>query len=229
VAPSYISETQSRGPNATSGARNRGSPISHVSSLLPRPYVEPRQHGDSNHRLGPAEIVPASRTSLQTDRGRIASQHDVIIIFFDGPISISVSSTVGWSIITIVPGTPGVTNGTAATRVEAKTKSSRLDESQSGSALHPAAVYFRARIEIACSPRCVRQVRQAFLYSWHAQGLRHPSCATSAELSGKSNQVVVREGLATATPQRIRAGRERHEVARLRITERGRRALVGSP
>jgi hypothetical protein len=29
---------------------------------------------------------------------------------------------VGWSIITIVPGTPGVTNGTAATREEAMAK-----------------------------------------------------------------------------------------------------------
>jgi hypothetical protein len=36
---------------------------------------------------------------------------------------------------------------------------------------------------------------------------------------------IVRAGLATATPQRVKAGRERMEVAVLRITEAGRRAL----
>ena len=36
---------------------------------------------------------------------------------------------------------------------------------------------------------------------------------------------LVRAGLASATPQRVRAGRERMEVAMLRITEAGRRAL----
>jgi hypothetical protein len=34
-----------------------------------------------------------------------------------------------------------------------------------------------------------------------------------------------RAGLATATPQRIRAGREMMEVARVRITDEGRRVL----
>ena len=37
---------------------------------------------------------------------------------------------------------------------------------------------------------------------------------------------LVRAGLATATPQRVKAGRERMEVATLRITEAGRKALV---
>jgi hypothetical protein len=37
-------------------------------------------------------------------------------------------------------------------------------------------------------------------------------------------QIIV-EGLATATPQRTRAGREVLEVATLRITEAGRKAL----
>jgi hypothetical protein len=36
----------------------------------------------------------------------------------------------------------------------------------------------------------------------------------------------VRAGLATATPQRVKAGRERMEVATLRITEAGRRVLA---
>jgi hypothetical protein len=36
---------------------------------------------------------------------------------------------------------------------------------------------------------------------------------------------LVRAWLATATPQRVKAGRERMEIARLRITEAGRRAL----
>jgi hypothetical protein len=36
---------------------------------------------------------------------------------------------------------------------------------------------------------------------------------------------LVRAGLATATPQRVKAGRERMEVATLRITEAGRKAL----
>jgi hypothetical protein len=38
-------------------------------------------------------------------------------------------------------------------------------------------------------------------------------------------QIIV-EGLATATPQRTRAGREVLEVAVLRISEKGRRALA---
>jgi hypothetical protein len=38
-------------------------------------------------------------------------------------------------------------------------------------------------------------------------------------------QIIV-EGLATATPQRTRAGREVLEVATLRITEKGRQALA---
>jgi hypothetical protein len=38
---------------------------------------------------------------------------------------------------------------------------------------------------------------------------------------------LVRAGLATATPQRVKAGRERMEVATLRITEAGRKALAG--
>jgi hypothetical protein len=37
---------------------------------------------------------------------------------------------------------------------------------------------------------------------------------------------LVRAGLATATPQRVKAGRERMEVATLRITDAGRRALA---
>jgi hypothetical protein len=37
---------------------------------------------------------------------------------------------------------------------------------------------------------------------------------------------LVRAGLATATPQRVKAGHERVEVAVLRITEAGRRALA---
>jgi hypothetical protein len=36
---------------------------------------------------------------------------------------------------------------------------------------------------------------------------------------------LVRAGLATATPQRVKAGRERMEVATLRITDAGRRVL----
>jgi hypothetical protein len=36
---------------------------------------------------------------------------------------------------------------------------------------------------------------------------------------------IIVEGLATATPQRTRAGREVLEVARLRITDAGRQAL----
>jgi len=39
---------------------------------------------------------------------------------------------------------------------------------------------------------------------------------------------LVRAGLATATPQRVKAGRERMEVAVLRITEAGRRVLMGT-
>jgi len=38
---------------------------------------------------------------------------------------------------------------------------------------------------------------------------------------------LVKQGLATATPQRVRAGRETLEVATLRITEAGRKALAG--
>jgi hypothetical protein len=37
---------------------------------------------------------------------------------------------------------------------------------------------------------------------------------------------LVRSGLATATPQRVRAGRERMEVATLQITDEGRQALT---
>jgi hypothetical protein len=37
---------------------------------------------------------------------------------------------------------------------------------------------------------------------------------------------LVRTGLATATPQRIKAGRDLMEVAVVRITEAGRRALT---
>lgn len=37
---------------------------------------------------------------------------------------------------------------------------------------------------------------------------------------------LVRAGLATATPQRVKAGRERREVATLRITDAGRRMLA---
>ena len=39
---------------------------------------------------------------------------------------------------------------------------------------------------------------------------------------------LVKQGLATATPQRVRAGREMLEVATLRITDAGRRALAKS-
>jgi hypothetical protein len=39
---------------------------------------------------------------------------------------------------------------------------------------------------------------------------------------------LVRAGLATVTPQRVKAGRERLEVATLRITEAGRKALARS-
>jgi hypothetical protein len=38
---------------------------------------------------------------------------------------------------------------------------------------------------------------------------------------------LVRAGLATATPQRVIAGGKRMEVATLRITDAGRRALAG--
>lgn len=38
---------------------------------------------------------------------------------------------------------------------------------------------------------------------------------------------LVRAGLTTATPQRVKAGREQMEIAVLRITEAGRRALRG--
>jgi hypothetical protein len=37
---------------------------------------------------------------------------------------------------------------------------------------------------------------------------------------------LVRAGLATATPQRVKAGRERLEVAILRITDAGRKVLA---
>jgi len=36
----------------------------------------------------------------------------------------------------------------------------------------------------------------------------------------------VRAGLATATPERVRVGKVKMEVARLRITNEGRRALA---
>jgi hypothetical protein len=39
---------------------------------------------------------------------------------------------------------------------------------------------------------------------------------------------LVRAGLATATQQRVRAGRTRMEVPTLRITDAGRRALAGA-
>jgi hypothetical protein len=39
---------------------------------------------------------------------------------------------------------------------------------------------------------------------------------------------LVRAGLATATPQRVRAGGKAMEVAVLRITDAGRRALAGA-
>jgi hypothetical protein len=39
---------------------------------------------------------------------------------------------------------------------------------------------------------------------------------------------LVRAGLATATPQRVRAGGHKLEVATLRITEAGRRVLKGA-
>jgi hypothetical protein len=38
---------------------------------------------------------------------------------------------------------------------------------------------------------------------------------------------LVRAGLATATPERVVAGGRKVEVARVRITEAGRRALAG--
>jgi len=38
---------------------------------------------------------------------------------------------------------------------------------------------------------------------------------------------LARAGLATATPQRVKAGRTRMEVATLRITDVGRRVLAG--
>jgi hypothetical protein len=37
---------------------------------------------------------------------------------------------------------------------------------------------------------------------------------------------LVRAGLATATAERVRAGRHTMEIARVRITERGRRMLA---
>jgi hypothetical protein len=42
----------------------------------------------------------------------------------------------------------------------------------------------------------------------------------------RSGLELVRSGLATATPQRVKAGREWLEVATLRITEAGRRILA---
>jgi hypothetical protein len=39
---------------------------------------------------------------------------------------------------------------------------------------------------------------------------------------------LVRAGLATATPQRVKAGRKRMEIAVLRITEAGRRMLAAA-
>jgi hypothetical protein len=39
---------------------------------------------------------------------------------------------------------------------------------------------------------------------------------------------LVRDGLASATPERVVSGRETIEVARVRITEAGRRALKGA-
>jgi hypothetical protein len=39
---------------------------------------------------------------------------------------------------------------------------------------------------------------------------------------------LVRAGLATATPERVKAGRERMEIAVLRITDAGRQALAGA-
>jgi len=38
---------------------------------------------------------------------------------------------------------------------------------------------------------------------------------------------LVRDGLATATPERVRAAKKTMEIARVRITEAGRRALGG--
>jgi hypothetical protein len=38
---------------------------------------------------------------------------------------------------------------------------------------------------------------------------------------------LIRSGLATATPTRVKAGHERMEIAVLRITDAGRKALAG--
>jgi hypothetical protein len=58
----------------------------------------------------------------------------------------------------------------------------------------------------------------------------HEGCAEAVMLANgiTIEQMVelVRAGLATATPQRVKAGRERMEVAVLRITEAGR--LLGA-
>jgi hypothetical protein len=53
-------------------------------------------------------------------------------------------------------------------------------------------------------------------------------CAEAVMLAVEQMVELVRAGLATATPTRVKAGRERMEVAVLRITEAGRRALAES-
>jgi hypothetical protein len=61
-------------------------------------------------------------------------------------------------------------------------------------------------------------------------GSPHEGCAEAVMLAHgfTVEQMVelVRSGLATATPQRVKAGRERMEVGTLRITDVGRQALA---
>jgi hypothetical protein len=62
-------------------------------------------------------------------------------------------------------------------------------------------------------------------------GCGHEGCAEAVlKAHGASPRIslssLVRAGLATATSQRVRAGRERMEVAVLQITDAGRQALA---
>jgi hypothetical protein len=47
--------------------------------------------------------------------------------------------------------------------------------------------------------------------------------------TGEQMVELVRDGLASATAERVRAGKHEMEVATVRITEAGRRALAGEP
>jgi hypothetical protein len=60
----------------------------------------------------------------------------------------------------------------------------------------------------------------------------HEGCAEAVMIANRitieQTVELVRAGLATATPQRVKAGREWMELATLRITDAGRKALHGA-